>query len=741
LRLRARPSVGGSLHTTNVARMSARFIVVVMLSTFIGGSSTSSSASVGANPIRKVVNLLQAMQKKVTEEGAKAEELHQKFMCYCKNSGSTLGASIAAAEKKVPDLEASIQGAKERKKQVEAALKSNQEDRDSAKAAMKEATSLRQKEKATFDKSLSDSKANLAALGKAITAIDQGMAGSFLQSDAATALRSLLMGDQSMASADRQDVLAFLSGGHGSQYAPASGEISGILKTMSDEMSADQKNLVSTEEEAVTAYEGLMSAKKKEVSVLTKGIEAKMERVGSLGVEIATMENDLEDTAEGLAADKKFAADLKENCGKREGIHEKEKQMRATEVVALADTIKILNDDDALELFKKTLPSASVSLVQVQDSSAALRQRASEVLTSAQSRMRPGQHRHIDFVLLALRGRKVGFEKVVKLVDGLVATLNKEQQDDEHKKSFCEAQFDEADDKKKALEISISDTETVIEESKESLATLAEEIKAVKAGIVALDKAVEEATDQRKSEAAEFKDLVASNTAASELILFAKNRLQKFYNPRLYKAAPKRELSAEDRIYENEGGDVPTEAPGGIAGTGISALVQVSSKSRAAPGPPPAAAAAYKKKSEGSAGVMAMMDLLVQDLEKETTEAKVEEANAKKAYEKVMAESAAKRTEDSKSLTDKEAAQAELGSALQRSEATKKADTRELMGTMKYISSLKSECDWLLQYFDVRKQARADEIDSLQKAKAVLSGADFSLLQSGARARKFLQHA
>merc|ERR1719336_1873491 len=282
-------------------------------------------------------------------------------------------------------------------------------------------------------------------------------------------------------------------------------------------------------------------------------------------------------------------------------------------------------------------------------------------------------------------------------------------------------------------------TETVIEESKESLATLAEEIKAVKAGIVALDKAVAEATEQRKAEAAEFKDLVASNTAAGELILFAKNRLQKFYNPRLYKAAPKRELSEEDRIYENEGGDIPTEAPGGIANTGITALVQMFSSSRGAPAPPPEVAAAYKKKSEGSAGVMAMMDLLVQDLDKETTEAKTEEANAKDAYQKMMSESAAKRTEDSKALTDKGAAQAELGSALQRSEADKKADTRELMGVMKYISSLKSECDWLLQYFDVRKQARADEIDSLQRAKAVLSGADFSLLQSDTRARKFLR--
>merc|ERR1712045_716383 len=365
-------------------------------------------------------------------------------------------------------------------------------------------------------------------------------------------------------------------------------------------------SLISTEKGAVADYEGLMAAKKKEVSVLTKGIEEKMSRVGSLGVEIATLQNDLEDTAEGLAQDKEFAADLKKNCGKREGIHEKEKQMRATEVVALADTIKILNDDDALELFKKTLPSASMSLVQVQDSSAALRQRAVDALAKSRSGMRPGQHRHIDFVLLALRGRKVGFEKVVKLIDGLVATLNQEQTDDEQKKEYCEAQFDSADDKKKSLERSISDTTTVIEETKEGLATLAEEIKALKAGIVELDKAVEEATEQRKAEAAEYQELITSNAAAKELILFAKNRLQKFYNPRLHKAAPERELSEGDQIYVNEGGDIPTVAPGGIANTGITALVQLSSRGAPAPPPPPETAAAYRKESEGSAGVMAM---------------------------------------------------------------------------------------------------------------------------------------
>merc|ERR1719401_3241148 len=325
------------------------------------------------------------------------------------------------------------------------------------------------------------------------------------------------------------------------------------------------------------------------------------------------MKNDLEDTSEGLAADKQFTAELKENCGKREGIHTAEQKVRAEEIVALADTIKILNDDDALELFKKTLPSASASFVQVQESVAARRERAQAALQSFQAK--PDHHHGLDFILLALRGRKIGFEKVVSMIDNLVAALKTEQQDDEHKKEYCEAQFDHTDDNKKVLQRSISDLSSSVEEAKEGIATLAEEISALKAGIAALDKSVAEATSQRSAEAAAYKDLVASNTAARELILFAKNRLQKFYNPKLYKAAPKAELSKEDRIFANNGGTPPpTEAPGGIAGTGISVdFLQLasSSSSKDAPPPPPETARVYVKKSEESNGAMGMMDLLV----------------------------------------------------------------------------------------------------------------------------------
>jgi len=281
--------------------------------------------------------------------------------------------------------------------------------------------------------------------------------------------------------------------------------------------------------------------------------------------------------------------------------------------------------------------------------------------------------------------------------------------------------------------------ETVITDSKETITTFGEEIAALKAGIVALDKQVEEATTQRKAEEAEYKELMQSNAAAKELLLFAKNRLNKFYNPKLYKPPPKRELSEGDQIYVNEGGDIPEEAPGGIANTGISAFVQVSAVE--APPPPPATAAAYKKKGEESTGVIAMIDLLVKDLDKEMTVADTEEKNAAAEYEQTIADASDKRRQDSKSLTSKEAAVADAKSALEKTVADKKSATKELMILDKVIMDLHGECDWLMKYHEVRTEARTNEIDALGKAKDVLNGADYSLLQQSAHARKFLRQA
>merc|ERR1719478_702796 len=541
-------------------------------------------------------------------------------------------------------------------------------------------------------------------MAKAIAALEKGMAGGFLQTSSATVLRRLVV-NVNLGSADRDILTSFLTEGASAGYAPQSGEIVGILKQMKDTMEAAMKEA-------------------KEVEALTKAIEEKLVRLGELGVELVDMKEDLDDTAESLEEDKKFLADLDKICEEKKKDWEYRSNMRAQELLAIAETIKFLNDDDALELFKKTLPSASFLQMQVGEKE--LRQSA---LTALEGRRGQKDFR-LDLIALAIRGKKVSFEKVIKMIDDMVALLGKEQITDDEKKGMCEADIDTAEDEIKELEYAIKTLEKNIEDATAAVATLTDEIAALIAGIEALDKSVAEATETRKAEHEDFVETMAADNAAAQILGIAKNRLNKFYNPVLYKAPPKRELSEDERITLNFGGTLaPTQPPAGIAGTGVAVLTQ------AAPPPPPETYGAYAKKGEESRGVIAMIDLLIKDLENEITTMTAEEKAAQEDYETFMADSAAKRAADSQAVEEKEATKANLEADLQKMGEEKKGKLSELMATEEFLHNLHLDCDWLLKNFDLRKEARAGEIDALKKAKAVLSGADYSLAQVAAQRR------
>merc|ERR1719201_1467272 len=173
------------------------------------------NAALAANPVRKVVTMLQMMVKKIEEEGVKEKELYDKFMCYCKTADETLGKSIGDADTKIPQLESDIKAAVEEKAQLESDLEAHQTDRAAAEEAMAKATEMRKKEAAAFAKENAEDKANLDALTKALAAIQKGLSGGFLQTNAAGVLRKLAMSKMDMIELDRQGLVAFLSGSQG----------------------------------------------------------------------------------------------------------------------------------------------------------------------------------------------------------------------------------------------------------------------------------------------------------------------------------------------------------------------------------------------------------------------------------------------------------------------------------------------------------------------------------------------
>jgi predicted nucleic acid-binding Zn-ribbon protein len=664
--------------------MSAARLAVIFALACAGAWGAHESTSTAANPIRRVVTLLQNMQKKVEAEGKKEQKLFEKFMCYCKNGLGDLKQAIDAAESKLPKVESGLAEAEASKEQLEKDISELKGSTGDAKAAIAKAKAIREKEAAAFAKDSSDKKTNIAALKKAIAAIEAGAAGKFLQtgSESMNRLQNLVI-NMDMRSADREMLTAFLSQGNG--YAPQSGEILGMLKQMLETMEKELAEITAEEEAAVKDFEALIAAKEKELNANTGAIEAKIERAAEVGLEIVEMKEDLDDTAKALAEDKKFLSELEKDCGTKEGEWNERCKIRAEEMLAIGDTIKILNDDDALDLFKKTLPSPS--LLQTQTSFKDVKQRALIMLKSIKGDSK------LDFIALALRSRAPAvLDKVIGMIDEMVVLLQEEQVQDDEKKKYCEAELDKTEDEKKSLERKVDDLGKAQEEGKDTLATLSEEIEALSDGIKALDKQVAEATENRKEESAEYKEEMGMNVAAKKIMEMAKSRLAKFYSPKAAAAS----------------------------------LVTVSSHAveEAAPPPPPETWGAYKKQTEEAGGILGMMQMMIADVEKEITESKTEEKNAQEEYETLIADSGEKRRRDSKSLSDKESAKADLEKELQQMAKDEKNTKFEVMAVAETLKDLHLECDWLLSNFEARKEARSGEIDALKKAKAVLSGAD-----------------
>jgi predicted nucleic acid-binding Zn-ribbon protein len=667
-------------------------VALYCLATCSSAATFLEDMQLSANPIRKVVTLLQNMAKKVESEAKLDEALHDKYMCYCKSSGNSLSEEIQAAANKIPQTESTLGELTNSKQQLKVEIEKAHFDRQAAKDAVAKATAIREKESSAFKSYQADADSNIGALAKAIAAIDAGMSGGFLQTQNAQVLRNLLQRTDVIPESSRQEMMSFMSASQSVAYAPQSGEISGILKTIKDNMEKNLEDAIAAEASSADNFGSLIAAKRKEIATLTAAIEKKTLRDGEAAVEIASMKNDLTDTQAAFVEDKRFLADMQKNCATKAAEWDEISKTRSEEMVAIAETIKMLNDDDALELFKKTLRSASFVQMSVKFTAAT---------SEARTMIKKANRGNLDFILLALRGEKFGFEKVITMIDNMVKTLKQEQIEDDNKKGYCNAEMDSSDDQRKSFEHDVSDLDASIAEINQQISTLVDEINAVTDELEALGKSVAEAREQREKEHSAFVDLMSSNTKAKKLIEFAINRLQKFYNPKLH-------------ILEQ------TE------------LQQIKSNDRSVDAlpPPPASVGPYSKKGQESNGVVSMMKLLINDLDKEMTEAETEEKDAQSDFEGAMQDASQKQTLDAKALEDKKGSKADLEAFLTDQQSSRLSAVKQLAATNKMIASLHAECDWLVKNFDVRKEARASESEALNNAKSVLSGADYSLLQT-----------
>merc|ERR1719389_1117298 len=349
------------------------------------------------------------------------------------------------------------------------------------------------------------------------------MGKSFLQSQSGALLRKIVESATSVDDYERSSVLSFLSGKNPfGDYGAQSGEITGILKAMKDEMDKDLGGAVTAEETAAAGFEELAAAKKAEIAAAGAAIESKTKRSGELAVSVVTTADDIEDTTSELSDTQSFLANLASQCATKKKEWEVRSATRSQEVAAISEAIKILNDDDALDLFKKTLSleqeTHKFGFLQKR-SAVSTAARARDLVTSLLPKM-PAHKSQLELIEFGLKAKTVDFSKVISMIDGMTSVLKEEQKNDDAQKAFCDKDLEASAAEQKDTEEAIAASEAA-----------SEEIAALQKDIKALDKAVAEATEQRKEEHSDFLQFQTENNAALQLIEKAKNRLYKFYRP------------------------------------------------------------------------------------------------------------------------------------------------------------------------------------------------------------------
>jgi len=476
-------------------------------------------------------------------------------------------------------------------------------------------------------------------------------------------------------------------------YNSRSGQILGMLNTMKHEFDTDLAASQKEELQAQISYHGLRAAKEQQIAAANGAIEEKSAELADTGAKLAQAKQDLEDTQNALSADQKFLIDLEKRCKIADEEYTEREKTRQEEIIAIGETIKILTSDESRDLFAKTM-SLKQSFVQVrvvqrhaqiQSAEATDNQRhaaAGKILALAKR-----QHNWM-LAGLAVSVQLDAFTKIKEIMDKMVEELKKQQAEEVKKHEACKTDIDTNEDETLEKKHEIEDLESTISDLEGTLATLKEGLDAAKQQVADSHVSLKRAGEDRKAANLEFQQVVADQRATVNILNKALARLKMFY-------AKKEALLQMKKKRQEPGAAAP---------------------------PPPPSGKAYQK-SGGAGGVLQLIAQIITEAETAATEAVTAENDNQQAYAEMVANTNSALEALATEITEGTISEAEARAKKEVTEKDLMAAQAEKQGLEETGIALHKGCDYLLKNFEVRQTARAEEIDAIQEAKAILSGA------------------
>lgn len=688
------------------------------------------------SPVKRIVRLLKSMAIRVEEHSKQDESLFERFMCYCKKTRAEVQQSLALAKDKIPQLGSSIEESAAMVSQLQGDVKEHKENQEAAKTAIAEQKSLRQNQGAKVAQEDAEMTANIKGLRSAIATLSAASSSedgdALLQSGALVPLQTFAqsINPDRLRNQDREALASLLQqldeGGSGDDskaaLIPESSHISGIMQQMLDDMVADLDTLRKESQAADAQAESLEQAKSREAETLRTTIEDKLTRLGSAKVHLAQLKADKLTTDAALKEDENLMASVSQECKSKMDKHNKQKEEYGDELAAITKAVNVLSTESAAQSFTKTESGdAPASFLQMpdDDGSSSEGNQHDDMAQAAHemSKVSEGHPKERKFSMLARRASKAarhrspkGVAKIVKLVTDMLGLLSKEQEDDDLQRQMCEAEMDRETSHKKnvdeATQHRVLEIQTVTTEHEAVVADLS----VLKKGIEDLDKAVAEATEQRKAADANLLTQLSEVHAAKSLIAKAKRHLMKYFEKvALFQEQRPAEAAAQQADSSGDEDDY--------------AFLDSDASSGRSRGD------AKQSSKDAWANIKHMMEAVESDLTREASEAKATSQADQAEYEKFIKISESKRSQDAKSITYKAGVMAEMAETIRATKLKAKALRGDASQTAKVIADLHEQCDWLLKNFEERKKARSDEHEALSRTLSVLRGANYGLGQ------------
>jgi septal ring factor EnvC (AmiA/AmiB activator) len=661
---------------------------------------------VQANPMARVVQLLNDLKLQVEKDGEKEKVLYEKFMCWCESGGAEEEESLRVQKERIERLHPAIASAEEQVATLTDQISEIAQDIAAHEQAKRGADALRGKEEETYKTESENLKQSIAALKKAIAVLQKARdAASFMQAASAvkvaltpfsqsTVVRTILEDRQIVALLNvgsAGSAKEFLQTSGGAQFAPD--HILGVLQGLLDAFTHDLSNTEKTEADAVAAYNSLVSSKGEELRAAHAMSRQVTEEKTGLAAQLARDKDDIAATQVSFAQDQTAFANRKAECETKTQQFHARQQARLEEQLAINEAVAVLMQDDVHVTFQKTASRAPMSFLQLQAGPA---KDPHDVLVYIQELAKANPGKPVLAQLAARLGSMDGgsFDRVIQVINKQIEIIDMEQADDDQKFTWCKSEGAKLAQTQKVKKDEIADLTAQIGNIDGDLKMLKDEASTLAKETDELDRLLADAGRQRADESSSFDEGIAELKAAQQALVKAIQVLEGFYGQQAL-------LQAETAARQPQSN------------------VQISTEYYEGSDPPPTPTGDYTG-APGGQNILKLLATLGEDLVKEEEMQRKDEETAKEAYNALAAQTATNRKLKSEQLLMRR----EQIATLEQNQdmLTNDLDSaKELLGELRSRElDLAKDC-YILDEYDRRKSLRGGEGEAMKKAIQILS--------------------